>query len=120
MKKVILSLILAGSVSSEASQMFHCESADHVPVELILNSFTELEYSNDWDFDGTYELVSGAKGQMWKTFRSTDEYLSSVEIQVQGKLFHGKPGWIKEILHSVHAQDGKQVLIFKCAPGQMK
>lgn len=121
MKNIILTLTLLGSLSANATQIFHCKGleAGH-QVDLAINSFTEVEYATDWDFDGTYGLFSFVKGAMWNTFKSVDSNLEGVELQIQGKLFHGKPGLVKEVVYDATELDGKRVSVFKCAPGQLK
>ncbi len=119
MKFFFTILVAFFSLSAFAEQMFYCERVgDKAPVELIIKSFSIVEYSNDWDFDGTYEIATLARGQMWNSFLSNDEYLSQVELQIQGKMFHGKAGKIKEIVYDSSHVDGKVVTVFNCLTGR--
>lgn len=121
MKIVFMTSLLFFSILAKADSIFTCfRQDDNAVAELAIKSFTEVEYTTDWDYDGQYEIATIAKGQMWNSFLSTDEMQGNIELQIQGKMFHGKGGELKEITHDNSLPDGLRVQIFKCHPGASK
>lgn len=106
------------TTTTNASQLFTCyRTNDNAPVHLKINSLTQVEYSTDWDIDGTYEIANGYKMQMWNKFKGIEEDNYHMELEIQGKLFVGKVGYIKEVYYDHRHIDQKVVSTFKCFPG---
>lgn len=97
-----------------ASQYFHCQSQSGAVISILIKNYTTLEYETDWDVDGPYELNS-YKAEMWTTFKS-DEH-SGTKLQIQGKMFNGKSGYLKQVSY-YYGSEEPHVNMFFCQPGK--
>jgi hypothetical protein len=107
-------LLLITPITALASQYFHCESQDKSVISILIKSYTVLEYETDWDVDGPYELTS-YKAEMWTTFQSEDH--TAVDLKIQGKMFNGKAGYLKQIYHFYNSAT-PYIKMFFCKPGK--
>jgi hypothetical protein len=113
---MIFALLLGTSVF--ASQDFTCTRLEvdgtYGPssFEFTILNARAVEISTDWDIDGVYSINS-APTLIWTTFNSPD-YLN-VSLRVEGKMFWGRSGQVKQILHSPGYAD--ETTVFFCIPG---
>lgn len=110
----LLSLVIILPTTTFASQYFNCENQDKSVISILIKSYTTLEYETDWDVDGPYDLNS-YKAEMWTTFKSPEHY--GVTLQIQGKMFNGKSGYLKQITQYYDRQE-PYVKMFFCQPGR--
>jgi hypothetical protein len=119
MKKIAMIFSLLLGTMAFASQEFTCTRLEpdgsYSPsgFEITILNARAVEISTDWDIDGVY-TINSAPTLIWTTFNSP-EYLN-VTLKVEGKMFWGRSGEVKQVLHTPGLED--ETTVFFCTPGR--
>jgi hypothetical protein len=120
MKKMIVILSLLVSGGAFASQEFHCaqlqKDGSYLPSSFGINlvNTSEIEVLSHDEVIGTYHLDS-KKTRLWTIFTSGERL--SVTLKVEGKMFWGRSGFIKQSF-SLPGQS-ETVETYFCKPGDV-
>ena len=121
-KKTFTKIILIASMfftfQAQANLSFLClRVGDSAPVELIIHSQEQIEYSTDWDLDGIYVKNDEHSQGLWMSYQRADGEYPNTFIEIQSKMLKGKSGIMYERVYDHREQDGVRVTAFKCSPG---
>ena len=116
--KTLIAGIIFSTLQAQANLSFLClRVGDSAPVELIIHSQDQIEYSTDWDLDGIYVKNEEHSQGIWMSFQRADGEYPNTFIDIQSKMFKGKSGLMYERVYDHREQDGVRVTAFKCSPG---